>query len=97
MWLVRENISIIAESRSLDDTIRDLRDHIEKIYRHCPVRRNSPFGASGSRLVAAVAPVSEPDSYQGHYRLSEQIRVVEHWTHATCKFDEALTAVSKEQ
>ena len=37
------------------------------------------------------------DGYQGYHRLPEQIRVVGCWAHARRKFDEALTAVPKEQ
>lgn len=37
------------------------------------------------------------DGYQGYHRLPEQIRVVGCWAHARRKFDEALTAVGKEQ
>lgn len=37
------------------------------------------------------------DGYQGYHRLRENIRVVGCWAHARRKFDEALTAVPKEQ
>ena len=37
------------------------------------------------------------DGYQGYHRLPEQIRVVGCWAHARRKFDEALTAVPKDQ
>ena len=37
------------------------------------------------------------DGYQGYHRLPENIRVVGCWAHARRKFDEALTAVPKEQ
>ena len=37
------------------------------------------------------------DGYQGYHRLPEQIRVVGCWAHARRKFDEALTAVPREQ
>ena len=37
------------------------------------------------------------DGYQGYHRLPTQIRVVGCLAHARCKFDEALTAVPKEQ
>ena len=37
------------------------------------------------------------DGYQGYHRLPEQIRVVGCWAHARRKFDEALTAIPKDQ
>lgn len=37
------------------------------------------------------------DGYQGYHRLRSSIRVVGCWAHARRKFDEALTAVPKEQ
>lgn len=37
------------------------------------------------------------DGYQGYHKLPENIRVVGCWAHARRKFDEALTAVPKEQ
>lgn len=37
------------------------------------------------------------DGYQGYHRLPKNIRVVGCWAHARRKFDEALTAVPKEQ
>ena len=37
------------------------------------------------------------DGYQGYHRLRSNIRVVGCWAHARRKFDEALTAVPKEQ
>lgn len=37
------------------------------------------------------------DGYQGYHRLPENIRVVGCWAHARRKFDEALTAIPKEQ
>ena len=37
------------------------------------------------------------DGYQGYHRLPENIRVVGCWAHARRKFDEAFTAVPKEQ
>ena len=37
------------------------------------------------------------DGYQGYHRLPDQIRVVGCWAHARRKFDEALTAIPKDQ